>query len=469
MAAQPQIRGLVLAAGAGSRFGGDKLHARFGGRTILQHVLATGEIVGLFDQIVVVPPGSGEVGGATAAVNPDPGRGLSSSLRVGWAAATAPGAREVQAVLVGLGDQPRVRKDVLRALMNAPLDADRPVVAPRYAGSAARNPVRIELGAIADDLVARATGDRGLGPLLDARPELVRWIDVEGDNPDIDRPADLVALAEADWADRVRENREQVDRFREVGDEDHYAPVAGFFRDDPRRSGDDILDALLAIARPGDTWLDVGAGGGRYAFPLALAVRRVIALDPSPAMLSNLEDGARDEGLSNLRVVAGRWPEAIANLAPVPCADVTLIANVGHDTEAIGPFVDALERATRRECVAVMQERPPAAIAAPFFLAVHGERRIPLPALPDVVDLLVARGTHPEVTTFERGSRGWRSRDDLLTLLRRQTWVRPGSDKDRRLVAELDRLATVDATGALTLPGNGPSRVGLVRWSPRSP
>jgi SAM-dependent methyltransferase len=399
-------------------------------------------------------------------VNPEPGRGLSSSLQLGWAAARAQGAQPAGAILVVLGDQPRLPPNVVRALMAAPLDAARPIVAPRYAKSGARNPVRIEVGALADELIASATGDRGLGPLLEARPDLVRWIDVEGDHPDIDRPSDLVALAEADWADRVRGNREQVDRFREVGDEDHYAPVAGFFRDDPRRRGDDVLDALLGIARPDDAWLDVGAGAGRYAFPLALAVREVIALDPSPAMVAQLREGAAAEGLGDVRVVKGRWPEAIANLAPVPCADVALIANVGHDTEEIGPFVDALERAARRECVAVMQERPPAAIAAPFFAAVHHEPRVPLPALPDFLDLLVARGATPDVTLLERPPRPWRSRDDVVTLLRRQTWVRPGSEKDERLLAELDRRATTDPEGGITLPGNDALRIGIVRWAP---
>ena len=127
-----------------------------------------------------------------------------------------------------------------------------------------------------------------------------------------------------------------------------------------------------------------------------------------------------------------------AALAPLPCADVALIANVGHDTELIGPFVDALDAAARRACVAVMQERPPASIAAPFFLAVHGEPREPLPALPDFLDLLAARGSEPVVEILERPARAWRSRDEILTFLRRQTWVRPGAPADAASQGELD-------------------------------
>ncbi len=58
---------------------------------------------------------------------------------------------------------------------------------------------------------------------------------VAGDNPDVDTRADLVAMLEAAWAARVRANREQVDRVREVPDgADFYAPVTGLFRADPR-------------------------------------------------------------------------------------------------------------------------------------------------------------------------------------------------------------------------------------------
>ena len=353
-------------------------------------------------------------------------------------------------------------------MTSAVLDPARPIIAARYAATGARNPVRIEPGEVADELVRRAEGDRGLGPLIDARPDVVRWVELAGDNPDIDRREDLVAAIEADWADRVRRNREQVERLREtVDDDDHYAPVTGLFRDDPRRSGDTILDALVALAKPSDTWLDVGAGGGRYAFPLALAVREVIALDPSPAMIAELRQGSQEHGIANVQIVEGRWPTAATSLAPNPCADVALIANVGHDTEAIGPFVAALEDAARRLCVAVMQEQPPAAAAAPFFEAVHGERRIPLPALPDLIDLLEARGQAPSLDLLDRPGRRWRSRDEVLTFLRRQTWVVPGSPADLRLQDRLDRVAATDAAGGVVVPEEGrPARLGILRWSP---
>jgi CTP:molybdopterin cytidylyltransferase MocA/SAM-dependent methyltransferase len=463
------VRSIVLAAGAGSRFGGRKLEGRIAGRPVLQHVLDSLAGAGLVDPIVVLAPDSGLERSmhwrhALRVVNPDPTRGLSSSLQLGWAAALA-AYPHPDAVLVTLGDQPLLAEAAIRAVLAAPLDAARPVVAPRFMTSGARNPVRLEPGAVADELIGSTSGDRGLGPRLDAVPDLVRWLEIEGDNPDIDHREDLVAAIEADWAGRVRRNREQVERLREAGeDDDHYAPVAGLFRDDPRRRGDAMLDTLLGATTPADTWLDVGAGAGRYAFPLALAVDRVIAVEPSPAMVRMLRDGADEHAIPNLEVVEGRWPDAAATLAPLPCADIALIANVGHDTEAIGPFVDALDAAARRECIAIMQEQPPASLAAPFFEAVHGEPRVPLPALPDFIDLIEARGASPSIELHERPARSWRSRDELVTFLRRQTWVRPGSAGDRRLQEAVDS-GMVARDGGIMLVAAPASKVGVVRWT----
>ena len=272
------------------------------------------------------------------------------------------------------------------------------------------------------------------------------------------------ALAAA-WAARVRANREQAARVREVPDGgDFYAPVAGMFVDDPRRSNDRTLDRLLEIARPGETWLDIGAGAGRYALPLAIRVGEVIALDPSAGMLDALRGAMDRHGIGNVRLVHARWPMETG--AATPRADVTLIAHLGHDVEGIAAFIDALEAAAGRLCVAVMTERAPSASVGPFWEAVHGEEHVELPGLGEFLAILEADGRAPAVAFAPRPPRVFASRGALLAWLRNQLFVAPGSAADGRLRAEMDRRAVVAGDGSFRLGTVVEGRTGIATWEP---
>ena len=86
------------------------------------------------------------------------------------------------------------------------------------------------------------------------------------------------------------------------------------FRADPTRTDDPVLASLLGMVRPGDTWLDVGAGAGRFALPIARALApsggQVIALDASASMLEAAREIAAEYGIENLRTIEARWPPA---------------------------------------------------------------------------------------------------------------------------------------------------------------
>lgn len=195
-----RVAAIVLAAGASSRFGSNKLLAPLGGRPILQHVLDAVAEAGLDDTVVVLGDDAAAVEAAIAwsserrVVNERPQDGLSSSLRVGLDAAAEDPATE--AVLVVLGDQPTIRPSVIDAVVRAADGSPAPFVQAHYAADGAPNPVLVRRQAWA--MAAGLSGDRGLGPLLAARPELVLAVDVEGANPDVDTPADLAALTTAD-------------------------------------------------------------------------------------------------------------------------------------------------------------------------------------------------------------------------------------------------------------------------------
>jgi hypothetical protein len=285
--------------------------------------------------------------------------------------------------------------------------------------------------------------------------------------PDALRPTADAALAA--WADRVRADREQVERQRESAEiPDFYAPVADRFRADPHRTDDQVLHELGRLARPNDTWLDIGAGGGRYALALALVTREVICVEPSEGMRAVLTAGAEEHAIENVRIFEGHWPPSGWPAQATPegvRADVALMAHVGYDIEAIGPFLDAMEAVTSRTCAAVVAEGAMTTVASLFWEPIHGEPRVALPALPELLVLLIARGRLPEVTLVDRVAPSFTSRDELLAMARRQLWVAPGSAKDRHLVELVDARAT-ERDGAWALDWST-TRIGVVTWDPR--
>lgn len=273
------------------------------------------------------------------------------------------------------------------------------------------------------------------------------------------RPGRDAALA--DWRARVRANREQAERLREAPERaDFYAPIAASFKADPRRAGEAALDDLRSMVVAGERWLDIGAGGGRYALPLALAGARVIALDPSAGMLSVLREAMAEFGVDGVTTVEARWPSA----GP-PQADVALIAHVGYDIEEIGPFLDAMEAAASRMCVAMLLSDAPASAAARFWPPVHGEERALLPALPEFLALQLARGRLCEVKLSARSPLTYPSPDATLGFLRQQLFIEPGGDADGRLQAAAAKFVAEVAPGRYGMSGT-PTVVGVVSWDP---
>jgi SAM-dependent methyltransferase len=61
--------------------------------------------------------------------------------------------------------------------------------------------------------------------------------------------------------------------------------------------------------QPNDTVLDVGAGNGRLAVPVAKRVSKVTALDPSGGMLSLLREHMADAGHNNFSCIQSRWED----------------------------------------------------------------------------------------------------------------------------------------------------------------
>lgn len=181
------VAAVVLAAGESRRFGSPKQLALLEGRTLLEHVLEAARGAGLRPVAAVVPVWLSQPASSAAADdliwlrNPEPGQGMSHSLRLGLEALPP----NVGAAVVLLGDEPRVRVDHLRALVAA--RGARPIVASDRHGLLAP-PVLLERDAFAR--VAALAGDVGLRDLIRGAPGLVAAVRMAA-LADVDTPDDL--------------------------------------------------------------------------------------------------------------------------------------------------------------------------------------------------------------------------------------------------------------------------------------
>ncbi|WP_225918480.1 nucleotidyltransferase family protein, partial [Actinocatenispora comari] len=184
------VAGLLLAAGAGRRFGRPKALVPFRGRTLLEHGVALLAGGGCDPVYVVSGAAPLTCPGATVVDNPAWRDGMGSSLRAGISA--LPG--EADATVVALVDQPLVGVEAVRRLIAAHRAGARLAVA-GYAGEP-RNPVLLSRE-YWPRLLASARGDRGARAFLRAHPELVTLVECgdTGSPADIDTPEDLDSLS----------------------------------------------------------------------------------------------------------------------------------------------------------------------------------------------------------------------------------------------------------------------------------
>lgn len=187
------VQGILLAAGAGSRFGGGKLLHRLNGVPI--GVLSARNLctAGL-PVLAVVRPGSEvlqrllEAEGCKVTVCPDAADGMGVSL----AHAIAAGDAIASGWVVALADMPRIRPETIKRIADA-VSSGAWIAAPTYRGERG-HPVGFS-ARLRDELVA-LKGDEGARAVLARhRAELAL---VECDDPgvvfDIDRREDLPAV-----------------------------------------------------------------------------------------------------------------------------------------------------------------------------------------------------------------------------------------------------------------------------------
>lgn len=184
------IGGLVLAAGASTRFGAQKQLAELDGVPMLEHSLRIMRSALPGRVVVVLGSGADEIVSRVNLHGSDPivcarwEEGQSASLACGLAELS-----DCEAVVVTLGDQPRVSPDAIRRVIGGRSGAS--AIRATYDGNPG-HPVLLERELF--EALRDVTGDRGARNLLLSVPVRDLPCDDLGGGQDVDTRAELDAV-----------------------------------------------------------------------------------------------------------------------------------------------------------------------------------------------------------------------------------------------------------------------------------
>ncbi len=185
------IYGLILAAGESKRMGLPKLLLPYGEKTVIETVLTVVKQSKLDQSLVVVHPDDRDISplakrmGFEIAVNPEPARGMLSSIIAGLERIP----EKVEAVVLVLGDQPGISASAIDLLIIAYRLKEKGLVLPIYQGKRG-HPILFDLKYRME--IKNLNPEIGLKQLIQLHPEDILEIPVNepGIIYDLDTPED---------------------------------------------------------------------------------------------------------------------------------------------------------------------------------------------------------------------------------------------------------------------------------------
>ena len=256
-----------------------------------------------------------------------------------------------------------------------------------------------------------------------------------------------------DWAERwhslVAERAAAAGGHSDPSYWDRRAPT--FARTTQARS-DAFLEVVAPYVSPSKTLIDVGAGAGRHALPLAERLEWVTAVEPSEGMRAQIPQ--RD----NMTVVASNWEDAA--VAP---ADLLICSHVLYGVADPVPFIAKMEASARERVFIMLRESPMAHLGAVVRDRMLGKEPR-LPRFSDLFMLLVQIGIAPDVrfTSYPNPQR-YADIDEALADCQAMIGDRWDQEKGRAFVADL-----LERDGHELVYEGGVTLTGIAHWQPQS-
>ncbi len=201
---------------------------------------------------------------------------------------------------------------------------------------------------------------------------------------------------------------------------------------------DPLLDFLLNNLEQDYTVLDIGAGTGRFAVPMAKVAREVTAVEPSPGMSAFLLENAAAEGVSNIRLVEAGWEDV-----EVERHDVAFCSHAMYINPDMVGFVRKMEACARVACFLLMRVPSHDGVMAELSTHIYGQPH-DSPNFVVGYNVLYSMGIYANVQ-MEPFMRPWSNRtlDDALERARRHLRLGDDATHDEVIRETLARRLTL--------------------------
>jgi SAM-dependent methyltransferase len=237
------------------------------------------------------------------------------------------------------------------------------------------------------------------------------------------------------------------------GDTSYWDRRAPSFSRSTRGRVDEFLNVLEPYLSPRKTLIDVGAGAGRHALPLAERLEWVTAVEPSEGMRALIPP--RD----NMTVVASTWEDAA--VAP---ADLVICCHVLYGVKEPAPFIAKMEQSAQDRVFIMLREAPLSHPAAVIRARMPGAEEPRLPRFSDLFMLLTQMEIAADVTFIRYPSvQRYAGIDEAMADCR--AFI--GDGWDESIARSILREVLTEVGGELVFDG-GVTQVGIAHWQPRT-
>ena len=266
-------------------------------------------------------------------------------------------------------------------------------------------------------------------------------------------------MASARWKEMVLAVDAQSQRIRSASTPaDPWVERSQTYRKNPLRHGDLLVERLTSHITPEKTVLDIGAGGGRYALPVALKCKHLTAIEPSDAMADYFWLSARNANITNVEVIREPWDKANA-----PQVDIVISEHTIETVPDAAAFIQKANGHAREKMIVVMDVSSPDSISARIWQEVYGEARCRLPALNNLMGVLFELGIRNEIDIIPgRISKSWDTFDDAVREFAEALFITEGSLLARLKEVMDSQLEKKD--GRLHTPVLPPQQIAIVSW-----